>query len=37
MKQITEVYDYVNYKLALTKSIASDWTTKAFAICFYKD
>ena len=25
----------VNYKLALTKSIANDWTTKAFAICLY--
>ena len=25
----------VNYKLALTKSIAKDWTTKAFAICLY--
>ena len=27
----------VNYKLALTKSIANDWTTKAFAICLYRD
>ena len=27
----------VNYKLALTKSIANDWTTKAFAICLYAD
>ena len=27
----------VNYKLALTKSIASDWTTKAFAICLCGD
>ena len=27
----------VNYKLALTKSIANDWTTKAFAICPYRD
>ena len=25
----------VNYKLALTKSTANDWTTKAFAICPY--
>ena len=25
----------VSYKLALTKNIASDWTAKAFAICFY--
>ena len=25
----------VSYKLALTKSIASDWTAKAFVICFY--
>ena len=25
----------VNYKLALTKSIANDWITKAFAICLY--
>ena len=29
--------DSVNYKLALTKSIANDWTTKAFAICLYGD
>ena len=27
----------VNYKLALTKSTANDWTTKAFAICIYRD
>ena len=27
----------VNYKLTLTKSIANDWTTKAFAICLYGD
>ena len=27
----------VNYKLVLTKSIANDWTTKAFAICLYGD
>ena len=27
----------VNYKLALTKSIAKDWTTKAFAICLCRD
>ena len=27
----------VIYKLALTKNIASDWTTKAFAICLYRD
>ena len=27
----------VNYKLALTKSTANDWTTKAFAICLYGD
>ena len=27
----------VNYKLALTKSIANDWTTKAFAICLDRD
>ena len=27
----------VNNKLALTKSIANDWTTKAFAICLYRD
>ena len=26
-----------NYKLALTKSIANDWTIKAFAICLYGD
>ena len=26
---------HLNYKLALIKSIASDWTTKAFAICLY--
>ena len=26
---------HVNYNLALTKSIAKDWTTKAFAICLY--
>ena len=25
----------VNYKLALTKSMANDWTTKTFAICLY--
>ena len=27
----------VNYKLVLTKSLANDWTTKAFAICLYRD
>ena len=27
----------VNYKLALTKGIANDRTTKAFAICLYRD
>ena len=27
----------VNYKLALTKSMANDWTTKTFAICLYRD
>ena len=27
----------VNYKLALTKNIADDWTTKAFATCLYRD
>ena len=27
----------VNYKLTLTKSIASDWTTKSSAICLYGD
>ena len=27
----------VNYKLAHTKSTANDWTTKAFAICIYRD
>ena len=27
----------VNYKLALTKNIANDWTTKTFAICLYRD
>ena len=27
----------VNCKLALTKSIANDWTTKASAICLYGD
>ena len=27
----------VNNKLALTKSIANDLTTKAFAICLYRD
>ena len=27
----------VNYKLTLAKSIASDWTTKAFALCLCKD
>ena len=27
----------VNYKLALTKSIANCWTAKAFAICLYWD
>ena len=27
----------VNYKLALTKSITSNWTTKAIAICLYGD
>ena len=26
----------VNYILALTKTIAKDWTTKAFAICLYE-
>ena len=26
-----------NYKLAVTKSIASDWTAKAFAVSFYGD
>ena len=26
-----------SYKLALTKSIANEWTTKAFAICLYGD
>ena len=25
------------HKLALTKSMASNWTTKAFAICLYRD
>jgi len=25
----------INCKLALTKSIANDWTTKALAICLY--
>ena len=30
-------YPTVNYKLVLTKSIANDWTTKAFAICLYRD
>ena len=28
---------HVNYKLAFTKSIANGWTTKAFAICLYRD
>ena len=28
---------FVNYKLALTKSIANDWTTKVFAICLCGD
>ena len=28
---------HINYKLALTKSIANDWRTKAFAICLYGD
>ena len=28
---------HVNYKLAFTKSIANSWTTKAFAICLYRD
>ena len=28
---------HVNYKLALTKSIANDWTTKLFAICLYRN
>ena len=27
----------VNYKLALSKSIANNWTTKAFATCLYGD
>ena len=27
----------VNYKLALTKGIANDWTTKEFAICLFGD
>ena len=27
----------VNYKLALAKSIASDWTTRAFTICLCRD
>ena len=27
----------VNYRLALTKSIAKDWTTKVFAICLCGD
>ena len=27
----------VNYKLSLTKSIANEWTTKAFSTCFYGD
>ena len=27
----------VNYKLALTKSTANDWITKAFAICLFGD
>ena len=27
----------VNYKLALTKSIANDWRTEAFATCLYGD
>ena len=30
-------HESVNYKLALTKSIANNWTTKAFAICLYRD
>ena len=30
-------FDSVNYKLALNKNIANDWTTKAFAICLYRD
>ena len=32
-----ESMSVVNYKLALTKSITNDWTTKAFAICLYGD
>ena len=27
--------DHVNYKLAFTKSIDNEWTTKAFVICRY--
>ena len=27
----------INYKLTLTKSIANDWTTKAFVICLDRD
>ena len=32
-----ESMSVVHYKLALTKSITNDWTTKAFAICLYGD
>ena len=28
---------FVNYKLAPTKGIANDRTTKAFAICLFRD
>ena len=34
---LTGLFSPVRYKLALTKSIANEWTTKAFAICLYGD
>ena len=33
---MNSLYYTVNYKLALTKSIANDCTTKAFAICLWR-
>ena len=36
-RKLSTKFNTVNYKLAFTKDIANDWTTKAFAICLYGD
>ena len=36
-KVMSLLFSIVNYKLALAKMVAHDWTTRAFAICFCRD